>query len=202
MDDLRTPLTAISGYLELLEDDPSDENIRRYIKIISERTNALRSLTEELFSYSVIKSGPEALEREPLSLTDETEIALSAAYGLLKKRGITPVIRFPGSRIECTLDRRALQRVLGNILSNAAVYSDGDLTVEIGEDGTMRFSNTASRLSEIEVGKLFDRFCTVENAKGSTGLGLSIAKLLTERMGGEIKASYHENILTVSLLFK
>ena len=90
------------------------------------------------------------------------------------------------------LDHTALQRVFSNILANAVKYSDGVLTVVLTEAREIFFWNRASGLSQVEADRLFDRFYTVENAKGSTGLGLSIAKLLTEKMGGSIRAEWEK----------
>ena len=88
-----------------------------------------------------------------------------------------------------------------NILSNAAKYSDGDLTVTLSPDGSVTFSNHASALSRVEAARLFDRFYTVEAARDSTGLGLSIARLLTEKMGGSIDAAYSGGRLTIRVAF-
>lgn len=200
--DLRTPLTAISGYLELLEQQEFSEKTLEYVVVIRERTENLKAITEELFLYSVINATSDELMSETVTLNDEIEIALAAAYQSLASRGITPIIRITETPVTKELDRKALGRILGNILNNASKYSDGDLEVLLDADGNIKFSNSARSLSEIEVGKLFERFYTVENAKGSTGLGLSIAKLLTEKMGGEIKAEYAAGVLIISLKFK
>ena len=88
--DLRTPLAAISGYLELMETVPTDENGARYLAVIRERTQALKRLTEELFQYSVITSACDELKPTSLSLNSELEIALAGAYGMLSVRGIVP----------------------------------------------------------------------------------------------------------------
>ena len=74
-----------------------------------------------------------------------------------------------------------LRRVFDNILSNAAKYTDGDLSVRLTPDGRVTISNRVQGLDRVQAGRLFDRFFTVEAANGSTGLGLSIAKLLTEK---------------------
>jgi len=199
--DLRTPLTAISGYLELLEREELEEAPARYLSVIRERTEALKDLTEELFRYSVADTNVEELETERLSLNRELEVALAGSYQLLSENNIIPVIRIPEETVERELNRKALQRIFGNVLSNAAKYSSGDLSVILRPDGTVVFSNSAPGLSEIEVGKLFDRFYTVENAKNSTGLGLSIAKLLTEKMGGSIDAGLENNTLSILIRF-
>ena len=91
--------------------------------------------------------------------------------------------------------------VLGNLLANALKYSGGDLDVTLDGDGTITLSNAAPGLDEVQVGRLFDRFYTVETGRHSTGLGLSIARALTERMGGTIAARYEDGRLRVELRF-
>ena len=186
--DLRTPLTAICGYLDLLEQEPHSENSRRYLAVIRERTETMRTLTEELLQYSVVTSAPDALNRKPVSVNDILEQSLAGFYGVFSGRGIAPVIQMPEQPVIRTLDAAALRRVFGNILSNAAKYSDGDLTVSLTPEGTVTFTNHARGLGRVQVERLFDRFFTVESASGSTGLGLSIARQLTEKMGGHISA--------------
>ena len=86
-------------------------------------------------------------------------------------------------------------------MSNAAKYSDGDLKVELFQNGTVSFSNSAKGLDKIKTERLFDRFYTVETASDSTGLGLSIAKLLTEKAGGAVSADYRNGRLFVAVKF-
>ena len=199
--DLRTPLTAICGYLELLEAEEMTDNTRRYVEQISNRTEALKALTEELFRYSVISSVSD-LSYEKVNVGRVLEDTLISFYGAFEQKNITPNISLPDSVMIRTLDKSALSRIFGNIISNALKYSDGDFSVIMTETGEITFSNTASELSSVDVGKLFDRFYTVDSARKSTGLGLSIAKLLTERMGGRISAEYKSTMLTVKLYFR
>ena len=138
---------------------------------------------------------------EPVCLNDVLEQSLAGFYGALSTRGITPEIRMTGERVVRTLDAAALRRVFDNILSNAVKYADGDLTVELTPGGTVTCSNAAASLSHVQAERLFDRFFTVDTAGGSTGLGLSIAKLLTEKMGGRVSASYRAGKLCVSVCF-
>ena len=199
--DLRTPLTAICGYLELLEAEEVTDNTRRYVEQIANRTEALKALTEELFRYSVVSS-VSALSYEKVNVGRVLEDTLISFYGAFEQKNITPNISLPDSVIIRSLDKSALSRIFGNIISNAVKYSDGDFSVTMTDAGEITFSNTASELSSVDVGKLFDRFYTVASARKSTGLGLSIAKLLTERMGGCIAADYKGNTLSITLSFK
>lgn len=199
--DLRTPLTAICGYLDLLAQQPQSEASERYLSVIRERTDAMRGLTEELFRYSVIAGTTEELHFEPVCLNDILEQSLAGFYGTLSERGIVPDIALSGQPIERTLDRHALRRIFDNILSNVAKYSDGDLSVRLSPDGTVWFENHAKDLDTMQTAHLFERFYTVNTARSGTGLGLSIAKLLTEKMGGNVVAEYDVGKLRIFVRF-
>lgn len=199
--DLRTPLTAISGYLELLEEEEMTEEAERYLQIIQNRAGYLAQLMEELFRYSVLLSGEQELAAERVALNGVLEESIAACYSLLMERGITPVIRMPQKKVVRTLDRFALARVFANLLQNAVKYSDGDLQITLSESGEITFSNTASGLNALQAGKLFDRFYTVEAAHQSTGLGLAIARTLVGRMNGSISAAYEKNRLRICIRF-
>lgn len=199
--DLRTPLTAICGYLDLLEGEEKFETVRRYLDIIKNRTEILKHLTEELFRYSVFVSVSNNTSYENITLNSVIEESISGFYADLKSRLITPEISMPDKKIKRNLNKNALSRIFGNIISNAIKYSDGDLNITLQENGEIIFSNNASRLDEIQVGKLFDRFYTVETAKKSTGLGLSIAKALTEQMNGNITAKFDDGVISIHLSF-
>lgn len=198
--DLRTPLTAICGYMDLLEKEEKNENITRYLALIKNRTEAMKQLTEELFRYSVILSS-EDMTLETVHVNGVLEESIAAFYDALTQRGIQPQIHMSGKRIEKQLNQKALSRVFSNILNNVLKYSDGDLEIILHDDGEIVFSNTAAGLDEIKVGKLFDRFFTVETAHSSNGLGLSIAKTLTEQMNGLIMAQYFNEKLSIIIKF-
>ena len=108
---------------------------------------------------------------ETVCLNGVLEESIAAFYAALTSRGIQPQIHMSGKRIEKQLNRDALSRVFSNILNNALKYSDGDLEITLRDDGEIVFANTASGLNEIQVGKLFDRFFTVEAARNLGGLG-------------------------------
>lgn len=198
--DLRTPLTAINGYLDLLEKEDKSEKVQKYISQIQNRTEALKSLTEELFRYSVVTSTQE-LKLERMDLVRALEESLLSFYAVMQEKGIQPEITLSEQPVWRVLDAGAINRIFSNIISNVVKYSDGDLFVSMDEGGCVTFSNMAKSLSTVEVGRLFDRFYTVEASRNSTGLGLSIAKVLTERMGGNISAYYQNERLYVTLDF-
>ncbi len=198
--DLRTPLTAINGYLDLLNREEKSEKVENYISQIKNRTEALKSLTEELFRYSVVTTMQE-LKPERLDIVRALEESLLSFYAVLQEKGIRPEIKLPEEPVWRDLDAGAVNRIFANIISNVVKYSDGDLSVVMDESGCITFSNTAKSLSTVEVGRLFDRFYTVEASRSSTGLGLSIAKVLTERMGGSISAQYQNERLYVRVEF-
>lgn len=198
---LRTPLTAICGYLDLLEQEEKSTTIERYIEIIRNRADLLTELIEELFRYSVIISGERLVVREPIAINGILEESIAAFYTTLNKRGIVPNIKITQAKIVRSLDRSSLIRVFSNLLNNAIKYSDGDLDITLTDSGEVIFANTASRLNEVQVGKLFDRFYTVEAARKSTGLGLAIARTLIEQMNGTISAKYENGRLSICIFF-
>lgn len=199
--DLRTPLTAICGYLDLLEQETFPQKSENYLNIIRERTDAMRALTEELFQYSVISLREEELKIEKVCVNDILEQSLAGFYGVFTNKNIVPDIKMTKVKVMRFLDKSALRRIFDNILSNAARYTDGDLSVKLFSDGRITFSNHAAKLDRIQAERLFERFYTVESAKNSMGLGLSIAKLLTEKMTGNIKAEYTDGELVIQVDF-
>lgn len=206
--DLRTPLTAILGYLDLLEREESSETAggvtndvtKKYLDIIRNRAEILSQLTEELFVYSVITSDKADGVSERVVINSVLEESIAAFYTVLNERGIIPKINITENRIIRNLNRSALARVFSNLLNNAVKYSDGDLDITLADSGEIVFTNSASKLNQVQVGRLFDRFYTVEAARSSTGIGLSIAKTLTEQMGGRIAAELKDGRLSITIV--
>lgn len=198
--DLRTPLTAICGYLDMIQKTDDPEKQARYLSIMKERADMMKHLTEELFRYSVIVSDETELKTETVFVNQLLAESISSFYPTLSEKGIAPKITITEERVERKLDSDALSRVFSNLLNNAAKYSDGDLEIALTESGEITFSNTAKELSAVEVEQLFDRFYTVEAARHSTGLGLSIARSLIQRMGGSITAEYSDERLTIRII--
>ena len=120
---LRTPLTAICGYLDLLEQEEVVDNVAKYLNVIRERTNVMRSLTEELFRYSLMALQEEELHIEQVCINDILEQSLVGFYGVFMKKDIIPDIQMPEIKIMRYLDKMA-----GNI---DAAYSAGYLRIQV-----------------------------------------------------------------------
>ena len=141
--DLRTPLTAICGYLELLDKGDKTPDQARYLALISGRAEAMRQLTGELLRYSVAASLEDEPALERVDLNGAVEEAVASLYGALAAGGITPTVSLPEGRVVRNLNRAALSRILGNLLTNALKYSGGDLDVTLDGDGTITLPNAA-----------------------------------------------------------
>ncbi len=198
--DLRTPLTAICGYLDLLEQEEKSDKVERYLSYIRNRTEMLKDLTEELFRYSIVTSSQE-LKIKQTDIVRILEESLLSFYAVMYEKGIQPQITLPEEPVFLQADTDAVNRIFSNIIGNAVKYSDGDFIVTMDNNGKTVFENTAKSLNPVLVGRLFDRFFTVDSCRNSTGLGLSIAKNLTERMGGSIEATYSEEKLRITIEF-
>ncbi len=197
--DLRTPLTAISGYLDLLDHVEKNETAERYLEIIKKRTEVLKQLTEELFRYSVVTSPEYSSTTELVAVNGVLEESILGFYAALQERKITPNIHMTENKVMRKLNRAVLSRIFSNLLNNAMKYSDGDLDITLTDAGEIIFANMASSLNEVEAERLFDRFYTVENARKATGLGLSIARTLMEQMNGTITAQYGNGKLSICI---
>lgn len=148
--DLRTPLTAIYGYLDLLESEDKSEDVKFYIDQIQNRTDAMKQLTEELFRYSVITSTWEENSQDVV-LNKALEECLLSYCGAFAQQNIEPTVEIPNRAVHCRIDLAAFNRIVGNILSNVLKYSDGDLNVKLYADGTILFTNSAKDLTPVMV---------------------------------------------------
>ena len=197
--DIRTPLTAISGYIDLIKNQKEENKKNDYLKIIERKTKDLTAITEQLFDYSKAIDWGVKIEKQRVCLNELLEESIANYYIIFKENNITPNISIAEEKIYKDIDKNAITRVFENILSNVVKYSNGDFKVLLNNDGKIIFSNKATSLDATTVQKIFDRYYTVENAKKSTGLGLSIAKKLIELNGGTINAKYDKCYLIIEI---
>lgn len=199
--DLRTPLTAIRGYLDLMEPNNLSEKQKLYLSYIHTKVLDLTDLTEQLFFFFKKQDHPSFINKKEICLNAFLETMLCSFYDLLKTNEIEPVIQITDKPIIRNLDEFTLKRIFENILSNAVKYSEKELSVILHEDGWIEFSNKTSSLDKITAEKIFNRFYTVENARKNGGIGLSIAKDLIELNGGQLFSSYEKGVLSIFIQF-
>lgn len=197
--DLRTPLTAIRGYIDLIKNHNQNDKQTEYLEIVERKTNDLIILTEQLFDFSKTMDVEKKIKKEDCLINEILEDTLANYYIIFKEKNIVPEIKITEEKIFKNVDRNAIVRVFENILSNVSKYSNGDFKVSLDKEGKITFSNKATSLDATTVEKIFNRYYTVENAKKSTGVGLSIAKQLVELNGGIIKAKYVNEYLIIEL---
>lgn len=197
--DLRTPLTGISGYVDLLREEKLTEKQNRYIKIINDKTNELVNLTEQLFDYSKGLDLENKINKEKCCINEILEETIGSYYKLFKEQAIVPNIKICENLIYKNVDKAMIVRIFENLISNIIKYSDNDCNVELQEDGKIIFSNKASKLDSITVQKIFNRYYTIENINKNSGVGLSIAKQLIELNGGNILAKYIKDTLYIEI---
>ena len=201
--DLRTPLTAINSYVDLLGNETDESKRKEYLERIKDRTSELKNMTGELFKYSVSSDTQydSQLSNEDIDLKSIIESSLISFYKEFTSKGIDPETDFPSEKVIISGNRKTLMRIFDNVFSNAAKYATS-LSVKLTSDGTVTVANDAPDLTPVQVSKLFDKYYTVTDGTNSTGLGLSIAKDLVGRMGGNISASLNGGILTITIRFK
>lgn len=197
--DLRTPLTAINGYIELIKENNKKEKQKEYIEIIERKTNALIELTESLFDFSKTIDNGIGIKKEKICINEILEETLANYYILFTENNIQPKIEICEEKIYKNIDKNSIVRVFENILSNVTKYSNGDFKVILEKNGKIVFSNKATTLNATTVEKIFDRYYTVENAQKSTGLGLSIAKKLIELNNGKISGKYVKGKIIIEI---
>ena len=183
--DLRTPLTAIIGYIEILQRSELTEEQKQALSVIEKRTHELISLTEELFRYALTMDNEVGDAVEEVCVNDILEESLLSFYAVFHEQGIEPTYEICKSKIIRNTNRQALGRIFSNIISNALKYSQKDFSVTLTEDGVINFS-TRVTISQVVVEHLFDSNYTVSSNSVSTWLGFSIARLLSDHLGFQL----------------
>ena len=199
--DLRTPLTAINGYIDLLKEEDISKTQEKYLKIVQRKSNELKELTEQLFEFSKTMDVDINIKKENCCINEILEETLISYYNIFKEKNIIPTVLICNEKIYKAINKNSLIRIFENILSNVLKYSSGDFKVELKSNGEIIFSNKATSLDATTVQKIFDRYFTVENAKKSTGLGLAIVKQLVELNSGSIEANFIKDMLTIKIKF-
>lgn len=201
--DIRTPMTSILGYIQLLESDEiSDGTKMKYIETIKNSARRLKVLLEDFFELSIIEQEDYPLKVEKVSVNHLIIESLLGFYEEFNKRNIKPDMHLPDQDIMIMTDPSLVKRVIENLAVNAIRYSTGNVSIQLCENEEvvqLKISNSVENTSELEVHHMFDRFYKADQTRtgNGTGLGLSITKSLMEKMNGSIFAELEEDHLTM-----
>ena len=206
--DLRTPLTSIIGYIQLMELDNIDENEKKeYINIAGQRAKALESLLNDFYELSLIESMDYEINLKKLNITKVLQEDVLGRYADFAGMGIKPDIEIPDENIYIIADEKCIERVIENLLSNSIKYAKDKVNIVLKSEkdaAMLKISNTASNLTDQDAEKIFDRFYMADKTRSGngTGLGLSIVKGLVEKMNGTVSADLKDNVLSIYCRFK
>ncbi|GKX68113.1 sensor histidine kinase [Inconstantimicrobium mannanitabidum] len=203
--DLRTPLTSIMGFVQLLKDEQlSKEEKLRYISIIERRTENLNTLINCFYDLSRIENNEYKFKLEYVNLSEILVENIAAFYDDFINNGIEPKIQIAENRSNVIADKNAVMRIFSNLINNMIKHGDKSVDISLyNVDNYVEteFINSAPNLKPEEVEKIFDRFYTGDAARTdkSTGLGLCITKALVEQMGHKIEANLENGSLKIKI---
>lgn len=180
--DLRTPLTSIRGYLQLLSDAP-DEKRTEYIHALSGKAFRLERLIDDFYQISLLEAGEYPLSYEKIELCSLLTDVLLDNYSVFSEKGIEPQIEIPVESMFIHADKIACVRIIQNLLFNALNATAGNIVVQLSycsERVRLCVKNSLTEIPTEELSKLFERFyvADVSRSNGTSGQGLYIVKKL------------------------
>lgn len=206
--DLRTPLTSIIGYVDLIQDPSTKEGERQvYLKIIFKRAKVLQGFIEDFYDLSRIEGNDYPILYESIPVKNVLKEVIVSYYQQFERKNIRVEILLDEKTSSIIADKIQFNRILNNLIQNALKYTNSFFILKqynTEDECIILFQNDNNELKQEDVNYIFDRFYTGDKTrKGqSTGLGLTIAKLLAENMKGKIDAKLENNIFTIELHWK
>ena len=204
--DIRTPLTSLDGYFQLLGECDNQEDQKRYLAIIRERVQSLNDMLEELFTFTKLKNDSYYLELTQCCINRILKDTIFSYYEQWVEQGIVPEFQITEEPLFIQGNVQALGHVIRNIVKNGLDHGEKRIWVvlkKIEDKVCLEIKNQIANAEEIDVSQVFERFYKADKArsKNSTGLGLSFAKEFVLRMKGEIRAEVNEDIFCVCISF-
>lgn len=204
--DIRTPLTSLDGFFQLLKDADSEEEREQYVDVIQNRINNLKYMLEELFTYTKLQNVDYKLQTEPVDFTQCISSALIAFYNDFQEKGIEVQTEFTEETITVNCNCEAVQRIVQNLLKNVLDHGSKAVKMTLNREAervVFTCANKVDNSESIDISQIFTRFYKADPARthSSTGLGLAIAKGLAERMNGGVTATVEDDWFAVQVWF-
>lgn len=188
--DLRTPLTAVKGYLQLLEDSDLDQMQREKLMVARKYAGELGELIEHFFEYAYLVTEEPEICVERLNIRTLVTECLASSVPFFEEKNLTISLEAEEA-VYVDADREKTIRIIQNLIRNCLQYAVGEVSVQLfyEEKAVLIFSNSVKDIHKIDPERIFERFYTADPSRNrSTGLGLSITKVLAEQMGGSVSA--------------
>ena len=204
--DIRTPLTSLDGYFQLLEQSGDPKEQKHYMDIIQERIHSLKEMLEELFLFTKLKNESFHLELKRCCLNQVLKQTIFSYYDEWTAKGIQPEIRITDQPLYIEGNESALHRLFQNVIKNALDHGTKRIGISLDEDNgkiLIQICNKVRDPETIDPEKVFERFYKADEARSrtSSGLGLSIAKEFTEQMHGKIWAKLDRQVFCIKISF-
>ncbi len=201
--DLRTPLTSILGYVQMLRKPGLLEDKKHeYLDIVEKRGNDLQKLLNDFFMLSVIESPDYELKLEAVNIKEVFCDVMTSFYDEFEENSIEPKINICNENIMIIGEISSVKRVLENLMINLVKHSTGEVEINLKRNNDkllLTIINQAKNLNEAKAKLIFDKFYKDDKSRNekrdSTGLGLAIVKELMDKMNGSIDADYNEGLL-------
>lgn len=204
--DIRTPLTSLNGYFQLMEGCKNVDDQKRYLSIIHERIDSLNQMLEELFTFTKLKNETYSLELTPCCMNRILKDTVFSYYDDWVRMEIQPDIQITEEPLYIHGNMQGLRRVIQNVTKNGMDHGKKKIGIVLERDqneAVLRIGNQVAHPEQINIEQVFERFYKADAArsKTSTGLGLAIARELVSRMNGEIGAKIDKEEFIVEMRF-
>lgn len=208
--DLRTPLTSVIGYIQMIKSkNLSKDKQQKYIEIAERRAKSLQTLLSNFFELSVVESPEYKLSLEYVNLNNILCEVITSFYESFNDKNITPEISIPNENIMVLGTTVSIKRVIENLVINIIKHSSGKVSISLKKDkkvAVLTTSNLVNNFTIDDANLIFNKFYKADISRTSnnsnTGLGLAIAKSLMEKMNGEIYADLKGDLLYIFCKWK
>lgn len=203
--DLRTPLTSIRGYIQLIKDDSVTEKEKEeYIKIVEKRAEHLQNLITSFYDLSRLNNSEFKFNLKKINLKTILCDSIAMYYNDFVEKHIEPTIEIDEKIDDIISDEGAVERIFSNLIGNMLKYADKNIKISLFQEKNYivsKFENLAPNVKEEDIDKLFDRFYTTDKSRSdkNTGLGLAITKVLIEKLGHKIDAKLVNGSLIIEI---